>query len=109
MRVGVLIRGDRHDLSWAAGLGFRSCEWIRFEESGALERDWQGPVEERAGQAQSLGIRITAIGALYENPLHPAQQERARLIFQRAIEVASHIGVRTVGGFAGAVIETEIH
>ncbi len=111
MRVGVLLRGEPQQIEWAARLGFRSCEWIRFAEAGPglIERDWQGPAEELAHQAKESGVRISAIGALYENPLYPPEQERAARIFRRAIELASHIGVRTVAGFAGAVVETEIH
>src|SRR5207237_10636036 len=49
------------------------------------------------------------IGARYRNPLASKQSKFARATFYRAIEVASHIGVKTVSGFAGAVVETEIH
>ena len=35
--------------------------------------------------------------------------EFARATFRRAIEVAAHIGVKTVAGFPGAVIELETH
>jgi sugar phosphate isomerase/epimerase len=47
--------------------------------------------------------------ALYGNPLDPPQTDFARATFRRAIEVAAHIGVKTVAGFAGAVIETELN
>ena len=50
-------------------------------------------------------LRISAIGAHYKNPLDPKQSEYARATFLRAIDVAAHIGVKTVSGFPGAVIE----
>jgi sugar phosphate isomerase/epimerase len=111
MRVGVLARGQLDELQWAHRLGFKSIEWIRFEESSCSieQADWKPFAERLAAEAKSLDIRISAIGALYRNPLDPRQSKFARATFQRAIEVASHIGVRTVSGFAGAVIETEIH
>lgn len=54
-------------------------------------------------------MRISAIGALYKNPLDPKQTEFAHATFLRAIEVAERIGVKTVCGFAGAVIEMEVN
>src|SRR5439155_16866591 len=84
---------------------------IRFEESlCSLEHaDWKPFAEGLANEANSLGLRISAIGALYRNPLDPKQSKFARATFHRAVEVASQIGVKTVCGFAGAVVETEMH
>ena len=111
MRVGVLIRGDRAELDRAARLGFRAVEWIRFDDSaaGVNERDWKPHAEGFASEARDRGIRISAIGAYYRNPLDPKQTEFARATFQRAIEVASHLGIKNVAGFPGAVIELETH
>lgn len=111
MRVGVLARGQIEELQWAHRLGFRSVEWIRFDESScAIEHaEWKPFAERFAAEVKALGIRISAIGALYRNPLDPKQSKYARATFQRAIEVASHIGVKTVCGFPGAVIEMETH
>lgn len=109
MRVGVLTLGQSSHLEWAKRLGFRSIEWVRFEESAAAapDQDWRAAADELAREARARDLRISAIGALYRNPLDPRQTERARFVFQRAIEVASRIGVRTVAGFPGAVIELE--
>jgi len=82
---------------------------MRFADSlaGPLHKVWKPFAEEVAAEASARDIRISAIGSDYRNPLDPLQTERAREIFHRAIEVAAHIGVRTVSGFAGAVVETE--
>ena len=108
MRIGVLSRGFE-DLDWMQRLEFRSTQWMRFGESPAAppHADWKSFSEQFAAQAGARDIRISAIGALYANPLDPKQTDGARAVFQRAIEVAAHIGVRTVSGFAGAVIELE--
>jgi sugar phosphate isomerase/epimerase len=110
MRVGLLTPADTADLEMAQRLGFRSIEWIRFETSGAgiAQGEWKPFAEKFAAEAKARDIRISAIGALYRNPLDPAQAGYARATFQRAIAVAAHIGVKTVSGFAGAVIETEV-
>jgi len=111
MRVGVLTRGEIEELRWARRLGFQSVEWIRFEESlcSIDHAEWRPFAERLIAEAKSLDLRISAIGALYRNPLDPSQSKFARATFHRAIEVAAHIGVRTVSGFAGAIIETETH
>jgi sugar phosphate isomerase/epimerase len=110
MRVGVLSRG-LEDLDWVHRLGFRSTEWIRFADSPAAppNPNWQPSAENFAAEARGRDIRLSAIGALYKNPLHPQQSGSAREIFRRAIEVASHLGIKTVCGFPGAVIETKIN
>jgi len=110
MRVGVLTGGSMEELDWAHRLGFRSIEWMRLQHgpSGPQHADWKLFAERFAGEAKARDLRVSAIGALYQNPLDPKQTDYARAVFGRAIEVAAHIGVRTVAGFAGAVIETEL-
>jgi sugar phosphate isomerase/epimerase len=111
MRIGVLARGELAELDWARGLGFHSLEWVAFAESpaGPDHIDWKPYAERIAAEAKTRDLRISAIGAYYQNPLDPRQTERARSILGRAIEVAAHIGVRTVAGFVGAVIEPELN
>jgi sugar phosphate isomerase/epimerase len=111
MRIGVLTQGTVEDLSWAQRLGFRSIEWMRFHDSpaGPNQADWKPFAEQLAAQAKARDIRISAIGAYYQNPLDPKQTDFARSAFRRAIEVAAHLSVKTVAGFAGAVIETEVN
>jgi sugar phosphate isomerase/epimerase len=108
MRVGVLSRG-LEELEWVHRLGFRSTQWMRFHLSraGPPHRDWKPYAEKFAATAKVHDVRISAIGAFYQNPLDPKQAELARQTFRRAIQVAAHIGVKTVSGFAGAVIEVE--
>ncbi len=92
------------DLERAAELGFRAFEWVRFAESpaGPSNAEWKPAAERVAAEAAARGLRLTAIVALYANPLDPAQTAFARAAFQRAIEVAAHLGVRTVAGAGGS-------
>ena len=110
MRIGVLTGGGMEDLDRAQRLGFRSIEWMRFQEgpAGPDQPDWKPFAEKFAAESRARDIRVSAIGALYQNPLAPKQADFARTVFRRAIEVAAHIGVNTVAGFAGAVVETEL-
>ena len=106
MRIGMLATAATHDLDHVTRLGLRSLEWVRFAESpaGPQHPDWKPFADWLAAECTRRGLRLSAVGALYENPLDPPQTERARTVFRRAIEVAAHLGVRTVAGFAGGVI-----
>lgn len=111
MRIGFLTGASLTQLEWARQNGFGSLEWMAFERSAAAppNADWKPFAEEFAAAARERDLRLSAIGALYKNPLDPAQTEHARAVFHRAIEVAAHLDVNTVAGFAGAVIELETH
>jgi sugar phosphate isomerase/epimerase len=111
MRIGFLTHADVNRLEWARQNGFGSIAWNRFETSGAgpQVQDWRPFAEEFSAAARTRNLRISAIGALYKNPLDPAQSDFARAVFYRAIEVAAHLGIKTVSGFPGAVIELETH
>ena len=111
MRIGFLTDSSISRLDWAKQHGFGSIAWNRFDTSGAApqHRDWHSFAETFASAAKERNVRISSIGALYKNPLDPEQTEHARAVFLRAIDVAAHIGVRTVCGFPGAVIELERH
>jgi sugar phosphate isomerase/epimerase len=111
MKIGLVMDATPARLDAAARLGFRSLEWVAFENSPAAppHADWKPFADQFAGSARERGLRLSAIGALYRNPLDPAQTDHARAVFTRAFEVAAHLGVRTVAGFAGGVIEPQIH
>jgi len=111
MRIGFITDANVSRLDWAQQNGFGSIGWNRFETSAAApnEKDWKPFAEQFAAEAKARTIRISAIGALYRNPLDPEQSEFARSVFLRVIEVVAHIGVKTVSGFLGAVIELDRH
>src|SRR5260370_41146021 len=108
MRVGVLIRGGVDELDWARRLGFASIEWMRFEASpaGVEHKVWKPFAEQFAAEAKARGVRISAIGALYRNPLDPRPTEVAPGPFRRAIEGEADIGAKTVAGVAGGGPQT---
>ena len=107
MRIGFLTDASIEALDWAKQNGFGSISWMAFADSFAApgKDRWREDAEQFAAEAKARNIHITAIGALYKNPLDPAQTDCARTVFQRAIDVAALMGVRTVAGFPGAVIE----
>jgi sugar phosphate isomerase/epimerase len=109
MRIGFLTDARVENLEWAKQSGFGSISWMAFAKSFAApgKERWREDAELFASEAKARNICISAIGALYQNPLDPAQSDYARAIFHRAVDVASHIAVKNVAGFAGAVIELE--
>jgi sugar phosphate isomerase/epimerase len=111
MRIGFLTDANVARLDWAQKNGFGSIEWMRFDTSFAAPQQelWRPFAERFAAEARIRNLRISAIGALYKNPLDPAQTEFARTVFMRAIDAAMYLGIKTVAGFPGAVIELEPH
>ena len=111
MRIGLMARAEPGEFDRLQRLGFRAMEWVRFDTGpcGVAHAEWKPHAESVAAAATERGIRISAIAALYANPLLPDQRDYARATFQRAVEVAAHIGVETVAGFAGGIIRTNVH
>ena len=111
MKIGFTTDAETEVLEWAKQNGFGSIAWMRFDQSFAApgKENWRGDSLRFAEEAKARNIRISAIGAFYRNALDPAQTSRAREVLRRAIDVASLIGVKTVSGFAGGVIETTIN
>jgi len=107
MRIGFLTNAAVETLDWAKQNGFGSISWMAFADSFAApgKERWREDADQFAAEAKARNIRITTIGALYKNPLDPAQTDYACTVFHRAIDVAALMGVRTVAGFPGAVIE----
>ena len=100
MRIGFIVEAELSRLDWARENGFGSVAWNLFETSGAgpVEANWKPFAENFAESARARNLRISAIDAHYKNPLEPEQSKYARQVFLRAIEVAAHIGVKTVCG-----------
>lgn len=111
MRIGILTTAALNDLDRAARLGLGCFQWMRFADSpaGPAHADWKAFADQVATATGERRLRLSAIGAYYQNPLDPRQTEFARAVWQRAIEVAAHMGVRTVSGFAGAVLRTRLN
>lgn len=106
-----MATAEKASFDLAQRVGLRSFEWVRFETSpaGPNSTDWRPFVRDLAAELKQRDIRLTAIAALYRNPLDPRQSEYARRCFRRAIEVAAEMGVRTVAGFFGGHVETELN
>lgn len=111
MRIGFTTDAEIELLEWAKQNGFGSIAWMRFDQSFAApgKARWREDSLRFAEEAKIRNIRISTIGAFYRNALDPTQTARAKELLQRAIDVASLIGVRTVSGFPGGVIETTIN
>lgn len=110
LRLGLTTTGDAASLDRVARLGLTAWEWVRFDTSpaGPGAADWRPHAEMIGALCQARGLRLSAIAAWYRNPLDPRQTGPARAAFLRALEVAAFLGVRTVAGFSGAVVETVV-
>jgi sugar phosphate isomerase/epimerase len=111
MRLGMLSRCDNESLDLVQRLGLRCFEWVRLEESacGSRNADWRKSADDLREQTKRRDLRITAIAVYYRNALDPKQSDEARKILYHSIEVAAHLGIRTIAAFPGAVIETTLN
>lgn len=111
MRIGFLTDLTVERLDWARQNGFGCVAWNRFEAcpAGPGNADWRPWADALGAAAAARDLRLSCLGAQYRNPLDPRQTEGARTTFRRAIEVAAHLGIPVVSGFAGAVIELVNH
>jgi sugar phosphate isomerase/epimerase len=111
MRIGFTTDAEIEYLDFARQNGFGSIAWMRLDRSFSApgKERWREDALQFAAEAKSRDLRISSIGAYYQNALDPAQSEAALAIFHRAIDVAALIGVKTVGGFPGAIIQTTVH
>ena len=73
MRIGFLTDANVARLDWAQRNGFGSIEWMEFDASFAApgQQIWRPFVDRFGGEAQIRNLRISAIGALYQNPPAP--------------------------------------
>jgi sugar phosphate isomerase/epimerase len=111
MKIGFTTDAEVELLDFASQNGFGSIAWMRLDRSFAApdKLHWREDAQQFAAEAKTRGLRISSIGAYYQNALDPAQTETALAMFHRAIDLAELIGVKTVGGFPGAIIQTTIH
>jgi sugar phosphate isomerase/epimerase len=107
MKIGFTTDAETEVLDWARQNGFGSIAWMRFDQSFAApgKERWREDAQQFAAAAQARNLRISTLGAFYRNPLDPPQTGRATALLHRAIDVAALIGVKTISGFPGAVIE----
>jgi sugar phosphate isomerase/epimerase len=111
MRIGFTTDAEVELLDFAKQHGFGSIAWMRFDQSFAApgKEHWRDDAQRFGTEAKTREVRISTIGAFYRNPLDPVQTEFARAALHRAIDVAALLGVRTVSGFPGGVIETTLN
>lgn len=112
MRIGFLSPFHRDRIAFARMNGFGSVELLVKPEDPFMpgHDGWQDRAAEVRAAYQEAGLRISCIGGFYVNHLD-ADSNAARAHHDRVrhcIALARELGVGTVGGFAGRVMNAEL-
>ena len=112
MRIGFLTPFDRERIAFARHHGFGSIELlVRPEDPFVPGRDgWQARADEVKAAYADADIRISCIGGFYVNHMD-ADAGVAAQHFQHVrnvIALARHLGVPTVAGFAGRIVNQDL-
>lgn len=103
MRLGFIMGFDRERMEFAKSAGFRSAELSVGADSPFFpgQPDWQQRADEVKAAFDELDLRISCIGAFYFNHLEGPGAEQSKPVVHGAIQLAAHLGVKAVAGFAG--------
>ncbi len=109
MRVGFLSRFDRERIGFMKQYGFGSVELLVKPEDPFLPGadGWKSRASEVLGAYDAVGIRISCIGGFYVNHMEADEPtaRRHHTHVRNVIELAGAIGVSTVAGFAGRLVD----
>ena len=112
MRIGFLSPFDRDRIAFARKHGFGSVELLVKPEDPFMpgHDGWQSRAAEVRATYREASLRISCIGGFYVNHMD-ADANAARAHYDRVrncIALARELGVGTVAGFAGRVMNAEL-
>lgn len=112
MRIGFLSPFDRKRIAFMKQHGFGSVELLIGPDDAFLpDKDgWKSKAAEVKASYADAGIRVSCIGGFYVNHMDadPKVAEGHRQRVRNCITLAKEIGVPTVGGFAGRILNEDI-
>jgi len=95
--------GEMDQVAWANGLDFVRLQWMRFEQSPAGPAQAIGnPMRNRSPPRRANATCASQPSAPITGTRSTPATERRRAVWRRAIDVAAHIGVRTVTALRAA-------
>jgi len=107
MRIGFMMPHNKERMAFAQAHGF-GCAELQAKASDPFfpgQPDWQAKAEEMKADFDAHGLRISCIAAFYSaNHLEPDTADAGRQLVEGSIQLAAHLGVPAVAGFAGKVM-----
>jgi sugar phosphate isomerase/epimerase len=103
MRLGFMMGFNRERMEFARASGFR-CAELQVNlgvDYFPGQPDWQAKADEVKAAFTEMDLRISCLAAFYFNNLDGPNVDDARRTVRGAVELAAHLDVPTVAGFAG--------
>jgi len=107
MRVGFMHRYGNLRIEFAREVGFKSAELIVPIDADCLpgRAGWKKPAQAVKEAFAEAGIRISCVGGPYVNHMDREQAAKFRKYTRSVILLAEYLGVSTVAGFAGKLVD----
>jgi sugar phosphate isomerase/epimerase len=103
MRLGFMMKFDRARIEFARAKGFRCAELQVNPEVKYFpgQPDWRARADEVKAAFDEADLRLSCLAAFYFNHLEGPAADNSKLAVRGAIELARHLEVPVVAGFAG--------
>jgi sugar phosphate isomerase/epimerase len=107
MRIGFMTPFDTERIDFARKHGIGCVELMTPPGTDYLPPSdgWQSKADSVKAAFDDAGIRISCIAGFYANHMAPDQAEQLKQHTRGVIELARHLGVATVAGFAGRAVD----
>lgn len=107
MRVGFMTGFDPERIAFARKAGFGSVELMTPMGTDYLPGNdgWKDKADRVKQAFCEAGLRISCLAGFYINHMDPARKDEARKQVRATIDLAAHMGVPVVAGFAGRVVD----
>lgn len=112
MRIGFMSVYDQERIDFMRQHGFGCVELLAFPGFDYLpgQDGWKDKASEIKNAYAEAGIRISCVGGFYGNHMadDPAEAKTQHDHVRNVIALAGELGVKTVAGFAGRVVDKDL-
>lgn len=107
MRVGFMARYDAERIAFAKKHGVGCVELMTPMGTDYVPpaSGWKAKADRVKAAFDEAGIRISCLAGFYGNHMDPAQAEPLKQHTRGVMDLAQHMGVSVVAGFAGRLVD----
>jgi len=107
MRIGFMTPFDPERIEFARKNGFGCVELMTPEGADYLPgvAGWKDKADRVKAAFDQAGVRISCVAGFYMNHMDPDKADQAKQHTRAVMDLAKHLGVSVVAGFAGRVMD----